>query len=220
MIFRNYFYVFDNRLGYGASLSQRSKVIAVNRDKGQLYKNAKIFWNPELAVQADVGTFFSKLKDELKKTSFVAPQDWLQKLRDRDEETEKKNAFKADQEADKYLNPVKVLHELDKVLPEGETYLVADGGDFVATASYIVRPKGPLKWLDPGAYGTLGCGGGFALGIKVSPLANHHILILCILNRQANLMLMLLSFTETVLSATLSWNLIQWFDTTFRSLQS
>ena len=41
---------------------------------------------------------------------------------------------------------------------------MADGGDFVATASYIVRPRGPLSWLDPGAFGTLGVGAGLALG--------------------------------------------------------
>ena len=29
------------------------------------------------------------------------------------------------------------------------------------------RPRGPLKWLDPGAFGTLGVGGGFALGAKL-----------------------------------------------------
>ncbi len=44
--------------------------------------------------------------------------------------------------------------------------VVADGGDFVATASYILRPRGPLRWLDPGVFGTLGVGGGFALGAK------------------------------------------------------
>jgi acetolactate synthase-1/2/3 large subunit len=27
-----------------------------------------------------------------------------------------------------------------------------------------VRPRGPLAWLDPGAFGTLGVGAGFALG--------------------------------------------------------
>ena len=31
----------------------------------------------------------------------------------------------------------------------------------------ICRPRGPLKWLDPGAFGTLGVGGGFALGAKL-----------------------------------------------------
>jgi thiamine pyrophosphate-dependent acetolactate synthase large subunit-like protein len=45
---------------------------------------------------------------------------------------------------------------------------VADGGDFVATASYILRPRGPLGWLDPGAFGTLGVGAGFALGAALA----------------------------------------------------
>jgi Thiamine pyrophosphate-requiring enzymes [acetolactate synthase, pyruvate dehydrogenase (cytochrome), glyoxylate carboligase, phosphonopyruvate decarboxylase] len=40
--------------------------------------------------------------------------------------------------ADKYLNPLKVLHEVEKVLPDN-AILVADGGDFVGTAAYILR---------------------------------------------------------------------------------
>lgn len=45
--------------------------------------------------------------------------------------------------------------------------LVADGGDFVATAAYNLRPRSAGSWLDPGAFGTLGVGGGFALGAKL-----------------------------------------------------
>ena len=41
---------------------------------------------------------------------------------------------------------------------------IGDGGDFVATGSYILRPRAPLSWLDPGVFGTLGVGGGFAVG--------------------------------------------------------
>jgi acetolactate synthase-1/2/3 large subunit len=37
----------------------------------------------------------------------------------------------------------------------------------VATASYVLQPRGPLSWLDPGAFGTLGVGAGFALGAKL-----------------------------------------------------
>lgn len=47
-------------------------------------------------------------------------------------------------------------------MPE-KAVLVADGGDFVATASYTLRARQPLSWLDPGAYGTLGVGAGFAI---------------------------------------------------------
>lgn len=66
-----------------------------------------------------------------------------------------------------HLNPLSVLHSLEKVLPDN-AILVADGGDFVGSAAYILRPRRPLSWLDPGAFGTLGVGGGFALGAKLS----------------------------------------------------
>ena len=38
--------------------------------------------------------------------------------------------------------------EIEAVLPD-DSVLVADGGDFVGSASYIVSPRGPLSWLDP-----------------------------------------------------------------------
>lgn len=52
---------------------------------------------------------------------------------------------------------------VDRLLPDASV-LVGDGGDFVATAAYTCRPRGPGSWIDPGAFGTLGVGGGFALG--------------------------------------------------------
>jgi acetolactate synthase-1/2/3 large subunit len=58
------------------------------------------------------------------------------------------------------------LGELDNSLAPG-AIIVADGGDFVGTASYLIQPTGPLTWLDPGAFGTLGVGAGFALGAKL-----------------------------------------------------
>lgn len=37
-----------------------------------------------------------------------------------------------------HLNPMKVFMELEELLPS-DAVLVADGGDFVATAAYILR---------------------------------------------------------------------------------
>lgn len=37
-----------------------------------------------------------------------------------------------------HLNPLKVLHTLEDIMTDN-TILVADGGDFVATAAYILR---------------------------------------------------------------------------------
>lgn len=61
---------------------------------------------------------------------------------------------------------MQVLHTLEETLDD-KTVMIADGGDFVGSAAYIMRPRGPLCWLDPGAFGTLGCGAGFALGAKL-----------------------------------------------------
>ena len=55
---------------------------------------------------------------------------------------------------------------IEALLPR-DSVIVADGGDFVATASYVLRPRGPLSWLDPGVFGTLGVGAGFALAAKL-----------------------------------------------------
>lgn len=44
----------------------------------------------------------------------------------------------AEEVTEKHLNPMKVFKELEELLPSSAV-LVADGGDFVATAAYILR---------------------------------------------------------------------------------
>lgn len=38
----------------------------------------------------------------------------------------------------RFINPVKLLHELEQSLDDN-SIIVADGGDFVGTAAYILR---------------------------------------------------------------------------------
>jgi len=65
------------------------------------------------------------------------------------------------------LNPMAVAYAIDRVLTP-QSILIGDGGDFVGTCSYIVRPRGPLQWLDPGPFGTLGVGAAFAIAAKLA----------------------------------------------------
>jgi len=60
-----------------------------------------------------------------------------------------------------------LLRAIDRVAAD-DAIFIADGGDFVATAAYTLRPRGPLGWLDPGVFGTLGVGAGFALGAALA----------------------------------------------------
>jgi acetolactate synthase-1/2/3 large subunit len=64
------------------------------------------------------------------------------------------------------VNPLALCRAIDANAAKDATF-IADGGDFVATAAYTVHPRAPLTWLDPGVFGTLGVGAGFALGTKL-----------------------------------------------------
>lgn len=44
----------------------------------------------------------------------------------------------ADHPAETHLNPLKVLLQLEKILPD-DAILVADGGDFVGCAAYTLK---------------------------------------------------------------------------------
>ncbi|KAF5891191.1 acetolactate synthase-like protein, partial [Clarias magur] len=156
--------VCDFRLSYGRVLNRRSKIIAVNRDKTQLLKNSDLFWKPTVAIQGDVGSFLLQLSEGL--VGHKCPEEWVQCLKERDMTKEKTNRDKANEKTERHLNPLSVLHRVDELMME-DSIIVADGGDFVGSAAYIMRPRGPLCWLDPGAFGTLGVGGGFALGAKL-----------------------------------------------------
>lgn len=45
--------VCDFRLSYGRLFGRQTVVVAVNRDRAQLLRNADVFWRPRLAVQGD-----------------------------------------------------------------------------------------------------------------------------------------------------------------------
>lgn len=156
--------VCDFRLSYGRVLNRKSKVIAVNRNKSQLFKNSDMFWRPSVAVQGDPATLMIELSKGLK--GYTCPTDWVDKLKERDIDKEKVNSLKSQESLKQHLNPLKLLFNLENIM-SNDSIIVADGGDFVGTAAYILRPRGPLTWLDPGAFGTLGVGGGFALGAKL-----------------------------------------------------
>jgi acetolactate synthase-1/2/3 large subunit len=146
---------FDFRLDYGRQISGKATVVAANRSEEDLFKNRR----PDVAVAADPGCFLRRLAEA---TEPQVRKEWLEQLRGRDLEREGQIAGFAAEETE-FVNPLALCRAIETVIAD-DSVLVADGGDFVATVSYIVTPRSPLSWLDPGVFGTLGVGGGFALG--------------------------------------------------------
>jgi acetolactate synthase-1/2/3 large subunit len=147
----------DFRLDYGRHVRRSSTLIAANRSPREARMNRR----PDIAAIGDAGRFLVGLADRLAGTG-AGWKGWIEQLRGRDLAREAEIDQQAAKEGE-FVNPIALLRAIDRTAGE-HALLVADGGDFVATASYVVRPRGPLAWLDPGAFGTLGVGAGFALG--------------------------------------------------------
>lgn len=149
----------DFRLGYGRSIPKRATYISINRSEEDLTKNRR----PNIGVLADPGAFLRTLAANWQPES--SWQAWHNTLIERDAARDAEISQTAEAET-KLVNPVWLCQQLETAVADN-SILIGDGGDFVATASYIVRPRAPLSWLDPGAFGTLGAGGGFALAAKL-----------------------------------------------------
>jgi len=146
----------DFRLEYGRAIGKKARVISANLSVTQLFKN-KV---PTLPVPADPGRFLMKLAED------VTPpgdrwSDWHRETKDRDEARDAEIAEMAKMQAPP-LNPLDVCLGMERAMSD-DAIMVADGGDFVASAAYTTKARGPLRWLDPGVFGTLGVGGGFAM---------------------------------------------------------
>jgi len=146
----------DFRLDYGRHVRRSATLVAANRST----RDARLNRTPSIEAIGDAGRFIAALADRVGERA-QRPQ-WLAALDRRDAEREAEIDAQA-RLGGAHVNPVAFLRALDRAAGDNAIF-VADGGDFVATASYIVRPRGPLAWLDPGAFGTLGVGAGFALG--------------------------------------------------------
>ena len=146
----------DFRLDYGRHIRRAATLIAANLSA----REARLNRVPSLAAIGDVGDFIERLAGRVGEGA--RRPDWTAELRARDDAREADIDARA-AHAGEHVNPVALFRAIDGIAADDAVF-IADGGDFVATASYILRPRSPLSWLDPGVFGTLGVGAGFALG--------------------------------------------------------
>jgi acetolactate synthase-1/2/3 large subunit len=151
---------FDFRLGYGRGLNREATLIAANLSSHELRKNRR----PDIAVEMHAGDFLIAIADRISSAG-DRWRGWLDDLRGKEQARDAEIAARAEQ-AGELIDPVHFFLRMEEAMAD-DAVLVVDGGDFVATASYVVRPRLPLSWLDPGVFGTLGVGGGFALGASM-----------------------------------------------------
>ena len=95
-----------------------------------------------------------------------ATTEWIKTLRET--EDEKRAGEEADLNDDRSpLHPMRVYKELDQVL-DRDAIVIGDGGDFVSFAGRVMNTYQPGCWLDPGPFGCLGSGTGYAIAAKTA----------------------------------------------------
>jgi acetolactate synthase-1/2/3 large subunit len=150
----------DFRLGYGRAIHPEAKRIAANRSAADARLNSR----PAVLSVSHPGLFLVQLAERAD-AGAGRWADWIRALRSRDRARIAEIEALAAQRTE-WVNPLRLCQAIEAVLPD-DSIIVADGGDFVGTAAYVISPRRPLSWLDPGPFGTLGVGAGFALGAKL-----------------------------------------------------
>lgn len=165
----------DFRLDYGKVLNKNAKIISVNINKKALYLNQPLFWKANLSIHGNPVNFINQINIIYNSLDKHIYDKWINTLKEW--ETIKENKIlKMSEEKYSRINPIKLCKNINKIIKK-KTIVIVDGGDFASTAAYTIKPKGPLQWMDPGPFGTLGVGAGFALAAKLCK-PNYDVIII------------------------------------------
>ncbi|MEX2194029.1 MAG: acetolactate synthase [Thermoleophilaceae bacterium] len=150
----------DFRLGFGGSFGEDTQIVVVGDAP------------PERAhpreVAAELYGGVGATLDALREGAAGGPDrsGWIASLRAVEDE---KRAGEAEQLSDSRspLHPMRLYAELAQVL-DRDAVVVGDGGDFVSYAGRVVQTYEPGCWMDPGPFGCLGAGPGYAMAAKLA----------------------------------------------------
>jgi acetolactate synthase-1/2/3 large subunit len=165
----------DFRLGFGAAFEADAEVIVIDvaePERDHPRPVAAELYGPLPAT-------LSALREGAAGGSSARSSErdgWISSLRS--VETEKRAGEAADLADDRApLHPMRIYGELAQVL-DRNAIVIGDGGDFVSFAGRVVDSYEPGCWLDPGPFGCLGSGPGYALAAKLAHPERQVVLLL------------------------------------------
>jgi acetolactate synthase I/II/III large subunit len=157
----------DFRLGFGGSFGEDTQIVVLGRTEPERAHPRE----PAVELYGGMDATLRALTGDGADTSA-----WVTRLRVI--ETEKRSA-EAEELSDgrSPLHPMRLYKELGEVL-DRDAIVIGDGGDFVSYAGRVIDSYEPGCWLDPGPYGCLGCGPGYALAAKLARPDKQVVLLL------------------------------------------
>ena len=150
----------DFRLGFGASFGDETQIVIAGSSPPERPHPRDVAAELYGGLGSTLATLRSTAGGGADTSAWIAE---LQGV-----ENEKRAGEQADLTDDRApLHPLRVLGELQQVLDRDATVIV-DAGDFGSYAGRVIDAYEPGCWMDPGPFGCLGAGPGYALAAKLA----------------------------------------------------
>jgi acetolactate synthase I/II/III large subunit len=151
----------DFRMGFGGVFGEDTEIVVVDAAEPERE-------HPRAPAAECYGAIAQTLSDLCAGAGSraLASESWIAELRAT--ESERREAERVELEDGRApLHPMRLYAELASVL-DRDAIVIGDGGDFVSYAGRMVDSYQPGCWLDPGPFGCLGTGCGYALAAKLA----------------------------------------------------
>jgi acetolactate synthase-1/2/3 large subunit len=166
----------DFRLGYGEfggrDGAPRAQVVHVADAASQLATHCPLAGS----AAGSLAAFFTGLTAAAGQAARGWTSAWLPMLQAARDQAIAADAALLASDADP-IHPLRIYGELSKLL-DSDAVVIGDGGDFVSYAGKYIEPQRPGGWLDPGPYGCLGTGLGYAIAARIARPSAQVVLLL------------------------------------------
>jgi acetolactate synthase-1/2/3 large subunit len=151
----------DFRLGFGGAFGEETEIVVLDVAEPERRHPREV----AAECYGAIGPTLTDLRVAAGAKA-LSSERWIADLRAA--ETERREAERVELEDDREpLHPMRVYAELGRVL-ERDAIVIGDGGDYVSYAGRVIESYEPGCWLDPGPFGCLGTGPGYALAAKLA----------------------------------------------------
>jgi acetolactate synthase I/II/III large subunit len=150
----------DFRLGFGQGFAPGTKVVHLDSHTDLIAAHVEL----AASVGARLDVTFDSLASATDRPADSKP--WLEKLTKVEEE--KRDQAQAELRSDaRPIHPMRIYGELVPLL-DRDAVVIGDGGDFVSYAGREIPSFEGGCWLDPGPFGCLGVGPGYAMAARLA----------------------------------------------------
>jgi acetolactate synthase-1/2/3 large subunit len=166
----------DFRLGYGAfggkDGNAPAAVVHIVDSTDQVAGHVTL----AASAAGDLSTALDGIREAWEPLAHVDHAVWNANLANLTTESRAKTAIEMSSAADP-IHPARIYGELIPRLDD-DAVVIGDGGDFVSFAGRYIEPARPGCWMDPGPFGCLGTGLGYAIAARIARPDSQVVLLL------------------------------------------